>query len=84
MAFSKKNFSGNIGAGSGAISLYVHKDTASTKVQVAAADYFLDITDVLSVGDGIVCGCSDGSIILFVTAATAATVTTELLETTTV
>lgn len=80
MAFSKKNFSGNIGAGSGSISLYVHKDTASTKAQVAAANYFLTITDILNVGDGIVCNCSDGSIILFVTAATAATVTTELLE----
>lgn len=80
MAFDKKNFSGNVGAGSASISLYVFKDTASTKAQVAAADYFLDLTNILSAGDGIVCNCSDGSIILFVTAATAATVTTELLE----
>lgn len=83
MAFSKKNFAGNIGGGSSSIKLFVHKDTASTKAQVAAADYFLSITDVLSVGDAIVCNCSDGSIILFVTAATSATVTTELLEVTT-
>ena len=83
MAFNKKNFSGNVGGGSASITLFVHKDTASTKAQVAAADYFLTITDVLAVGDGLVCNCSDGSIILFVTAATAATVTTELLEVTT-
>ena len=84
MAFDKKNFAGNLGAGSGSIKLFVFKDAASTKAQVAAADYFLDIYSVLNVGDGIVCNCSDGSIILFVTAATSATVTTELLETTTV
>jgi hypothetical protein len=83
MAFSKKNFSGNIGAGSSSISFYVHKDTASTKAQVAAADYFLPITGVLKANDGIVCACSDGSIILFVVSATALTVTTELLEVTT-
>lgn len=84
MAFSKLNFSGSVGGGSGAIKLFVHKDLASTKAQVAAADYFLDIYDSLSVGDAIVSTCSDGSIINFVTAATSATVTTELLETTTV
>ena len=84
MAFSADNFSGSLGGGSGSIKLFVFKDTASTKAQVAAADYFLDIYDILNVGDGIVCNCSDGSIILFVTAATSATVTTELLETTTV
>lgn len=84
MAFSKTNFSGSVGGGSGAIKLYVHKDTASTKAQVAAADYFLSIYDSLNVGDAIVSTCSDGSIINFVTAATSATVTTELLETTTV
>ena len=83
MAFDKKNFSGSVGGGSSSIKLFVHKDTASTKAQVAAADYFLDITNILNAGDGIVCNCSDGSIILFVTAATSATVTTELLEVTT-
>ena len=80
MAFAKKNFSGSLGAGSSSISLYVHKDTASTKAQVATADYFLSITNILEVGDGIICNCSDGSIILFVASATAITVTTELLE----
>jgi len=83
MAFDKSNFSGNLGAGSGAIKLYVFKDTASTKAQVAAADYFLSLTNVLNVGDGIVCTCSNGSMILFVASATAVTVTTELLEVTT-
>jgi len=83
MAFSKRNFAGSIGVGSGAIKLYVHKDLASTKVQVAAADYFLSIYDSLNVGDCIISTCSDGSIIQFITAATSATVTTELLEVTT-
>lgn len=80
MAFSKLNFSGSIGGGSGAIKLFVHKDTASTKAEVAAADYFLSIYDSLNVGDGIISTCSDGSIINFVTEATSVTVTTELLE----
>lgn len=83
MAFSKANLSGNIGAGSGAGKFFKFKDTASTKAQVAAADYFLSIYDVLKVGDAIMCTCSDGSIILFVTASSSTTVTTELLETTT-
>lgn len=80
MAFDKANFSGNLGAGSGALKLYVFRDTASTKAQIAAADYFLDLTSILKVGDAIVCGGSDGTIILVIASATAVTVTTELLE----
>ena len=83
MAFDKSNFSGNLGSGSGAIKLYVFKDTASTKAQVAAADYFLGLNKIVKAGDGIVCTCSNGSMILFVVSATAVTVTTELLEVTT-
>lgn len=37
MAFSKKNFSGGIGAGSGALKLYTFRDTASNKAAVAAS-----------------------------------------------
>lgn len=84
MAFDRTNLSGNVGAGSNAPKFRTFKDASSTKAQVAAADYFLDATDTLEAGDAILCGCSDGTIILIVTAATSATVTTELLETTTV
>lgn len=77
MAFSKKNFSGNLGAGSGALNLYVFQDTASTKAQIAAADYFLDIYSILNVNDAIIAGGSDGTVVLAVTASTAITVTTE-------
>ena len=83
MAFDRTNLSGNVGAGSNAPKFRTFKDASSTKAQVAAADYFLDATDTLEVGDAILCGCSDGTIILIVTAATSATVTTELLEVTT-
>lgn len=84
MAFDRTNLSGNIGAGSSAPKFFTFTDGSSTKAQVAAADYFLDVTDSLEVGDALLCVCSDGTIILIVTAATSATVTTELLETTTV
>lgn len=77
MAFDKKNFSGNLGAGSGALKLYVFQDTASTKAQIAAADYFLTIYQNLNVNDVIIAGGSDGSVVLAVTASTSATVTTE-------
>ena len=84
MAFDRKNLSGNIGAGSNAPKFYTFKDTASTKAQVAAADYFLDLYQILEVGDVILSVCSDGTIINVVTASSSTTVTTELLETTTV
>lgn len=77
MAFDKKNFSGNLGAGSGALKLYVFQDTASTKAQIAAADYFLSIYEVLNVNDVIIAGGSDGSVVLAVTASSSTTVTTE-------
>lgn len=84
MAFDRTNLSGNIGAGSNAPKFYTFTDTASTKAQVAAADYFLSVYQSLEVGDALLCVCSDGTIILIVTASSSTTVTTELLETTTV
>lgn len=84
MAFDRTNLSGNLGAGSNAPKFHTFKDSASTKAQVAAADYFLTAYQVLEAGDALLCNCSDGTIILIVTAATSTTVTTELLETTTV
>jgi len=77
MAFSKKNFSGNLGAGSGALKLYVFNDTASTKAEIATADYFLDIYSILNVNDVIIAGGSDGSMVIAVTASSATTVTVE-------
>ena len=77
MAFNKKNFSGNVGAGSGAISLFTFQDTGSTKAQIATADYFLDLYTILGVNDVIIAGGSDGSVVLAVTASSSSTVTVE-------
>jgi len=77
MAFNKKNFSGNLGAGSGSLKLFVFQDTASTKAQIATADYFLDIYSILAVNDVIIAGGSDGSVVLAVTASSSTTVTVE-------
>lgn len=77
MAFDKTNFSGSIGAGSNAPKIYTFRDTATTKANIAAADYFLGLYTILDVGDGIFCQGSDGSVVLSVTASTSSTVTTE-------
>lgn len=77
MAYSRKNLGGNIGAGSNAPKLFTFKDTATTKANIAAADYFLDLNDILAVGDGIYALGSDGAVLLSVTAVSASTVTTE-------
>lgn len=77
MAYDRKNLSGNIGAGSSSLQLFTYQDTASTKAQIAAADYFLDAYDVLAVNDVIIAGGSDGSVVLAVTASSSTTVTTE-------
>lgn len=77
MAFDRTKFSGNVGAGSASLKMFTINDTASTKAQIAAADYFLTVTGLLSVNDIILAGGSDGSVVLAVTAATATTVTTE-------
>ena len=77
MAFSKKNFGGNIGAGSGCPNLYSFGDTASTKAAIATADYFLTIYPNLKAGDGIYCLGSDGAMLLSVLVSSSVTVTTE-------
>ena len=77
MAFNKKNFGGNIGAGSACPNLYSFADTASTKAGIAGADYFIDLYTILNVGDGIYCQGSDGAMLLSVLTSTSAGVTTE-------
>lgn len=77
MAFDRKKFSGNLGVASGSLKLFVHQDTASTKAQIAAADYFLTVHQHLEVNDVIIAGGSDGSVVLAVTASSSTTVTTE-------
>lgn len=77
MAFNRKNFSGNMGAGSGSLKIFTHQDTASTKAQIATADYFLSVYQLLSVNDIIIAGGSDGSVVLAVTASSSTTVTVE-------
>ena len=84
MAFDRKQLSGNIGVGSNAPTMFSFRDTASNKAAVATADYFLPVTDNLEAGDTIYCHCSEGGMFVVVTAATAATVTVEMLEITTV
>ena len=83
MAFDRKNLSGGIGAGSNAPKLYTFKDTASTKIEVATADYFLSMYEILDVGDVILANCSSGTMFVIVTASTNITVTVEMLEITT-
>ncbi len=78
MAFSSTNFYPiSAGAGAGTPKFISFVDTASTKAAIATADYFLTVTDNLAVNDFIFAAGSDGCVVLAVTAATAATVTTE-------
>ena len=77
MAYARTNLSGGIGGGSNAPKFYTFRDTATTKANIAAADYFLDLNDILDVGDGIYAQGSDGSVLLAVVSVTSATVTTE-------
>jgi len=77
MAYNRRNLSGNIGGGSGSLKVFTFQDTASTKAQIAAADYFLDAYQILSTNDIILAGGSDGSVVLAVVLSTSATVTTE-------
>lgn len=84
MALDRIYLSGGIGAGSSAPKLFTYKTTVDNKAAVAGADYFLGVYEHLETGDAILSNCSDGTIILVVTASTSSTVTTELLETTTV
>jgi hypothetical protein len=76
MAYNRKNLSGNIGSG-GSLKVFTYQDTASTKAQIATADYFLDANDIFAVNDVIIAGGSDGAVVLAVTASSASTVTVE-------
>lgn len=78
MAFSRTNFyNTSAGAGAGTPKIVSFVDTASTKAQIAAADYFLPVYDVLAPNDFIMAAGSDGCVVLAVVASTSATVTTE-------
>ena len=77
MAFVRTSFSGNVGASSGGLKMFTHSDTASTKAQIATADYFLTVNGLLAVNDVIIAGGSDGSVVLAVTASSSTTVTVE-------
>ena len=60
MAFTKKNFGGNIGAGSDTAKLFVYK-TADTKAATIASGYFNDIAGILAVGDVILATTDTGT-----------------------
>ena len=80
MAYDSDLFAtGSLGAGSGAPKI-ISYITADAKATVVAADYFLTETDKLNIGDIIIAVTDTGTTavpyILYVTAATAATVTT--------
>ena len=77
MAYSRKNLSGSIGGGSGAPLLYTFRDTGSSKATMDVDDYFLDLNDILVVGDGIFAHGSDGACLFAVTAVSSTTVTVE-------
>ena len=53
MAFTKKNFGGNVGAGSDTAKLFMYK-TADTKAATIASGYFNDLADIVKVGDVII------------------------------
>jgi len=77
MAFDRTKFSGSMGGGSASLKIFTHQDTASTKAQIATADYFLTLYQILNVNDVIIAGGSDGSVVLAVTASSSTTVTVE-------
>jgi len=54
MAFVKANFSGNIGAGSGSINLYVYNGGADTIATQQTSAYFDSIADIVDAGDCII------------------------------
>ena len=75
MAFSIKQLSGNMGAGSLAPKAFTFLDADSTKAGIATADYFLEAYSVLNVGDTIYAYGSNGGVNLHVTASDSTTVT---------
>ena len=60
MAFTDKNFGGNVGAGSDTAKLYMYK-TADTKAATIASGYFNDLVDILKVGDPIIATTDTGT-----------------------
>jgi len=77
MAFDRTKFSGSMGGGSASLKIFTHQDTASTKAQIATADYFLTLYQILNVNDVIIAGGSDRSFVIAVTASSSTTVTVE-------
>jgi len=75
MALDIKQLSGNMGAGSLAPKVYTYRDEDSTKAEIATADYFLDVYQILDAGDTIYAYGSDGGVNLHVTESTNVTVT---------
>lgn len=60
MAFTKKNFGGNVGAGSDTAKLYMYK-TADTKASVIGSGYFNTLVDIVKVGDVIIATTDTGT-----------------------
>lgn len=54
MAFVKGNFSGNMGAGSGSIKLFVYNGVLDTIAAQQTSAYFNDIADIVDAGDCII------------------------------
>ena len=60
MAFTKKNFGGNVGAGADTAKLFMYK-TADTKAATIASGYFNDLADIVKVGDVIIATTDTGT-----------------------
>ena len=60
MAFTKKNFGGNVGAGSNTAKLFMYK-TADTKAATIASGYFNTLVDIVKVGDVIMATTDTGT-----------------------
>jgi len=60
MPLDKSKFSGNVGAGSDAPSLYVYK-TIDTKAATIASGYFNELADILEIGDIILATTDTGT-----------------------
>ncbi len=54
MAFVKGNFSGNIGAGSGSIKLFVYNGGTDTIATQQASAYFDTVANIVEAGDCII------------------------------
>lgn len=80
MAFVKANFSGNVGAGSGSIKLFVYNGGTDTVATQQASAYFNDVADIVGAGDCIISVGNAVGGVTFVTSAKGVTpVTTSAL-----